>query len=73
MAQAWEELAKSAKVLKSVQLDASEAAYKDALKAVDSAITGESTLGDSAKTIAAGAKQLDAQLKVINTTVCGVK
>ena len=43
------------------------------MKSVNSAITGETTLGDSARIIATGVKQLEAELKVINTTVCGVK
>jgi cell fate (sporulation/competence/biofilm development) regulator YlbF (YheA/YmcA/DUF963 family) len=73
VAKAWDELAKSSKLLKQVQLAASEDAYKQVTKAVDDAVSGETTLGDSAKTIAAGAKQLSTQLKAINTTICGVK
>jgi hypothetical protein len=73
VAKAWDELAKSSKLLKNVQLKESEGAYKEITKAVDKAISGDSTLGDSAKTIAAGAQKLDATLKVINTTVCGIK
>ena len=73
LAQAWEELAQTSQILKSVQLAASETAYKDIVKAVDENISGETTLGDSAKIIATGAQKLEAQLKVINTTICGVK
>ena len=73
VAKAWDELTKSSKQLKQVQLKESESAYKDVTRAVDQAITGESTLGDSAKTIAAGAMQLQTRLKAINTTVCGIK
>jgi predicted Holliday junction resolvase-like endonuclease len=73
VAKAWDELAKSSKLLKNVQLKESEGAYKEITKAVDKAISGDSTLGDSAKTIATGAQKLDATLKVINTTVCGIK
>ena len=73
VAKAWDKLAKSSKLLKNVQLKESEDAYKEITKAVDKAISGDSTLGESAKTIAAGAQKLGATLKVINTTVCGIK
>jgi len=70
---AWDEVAKAAKQLKEVQLNESEDAYKAMIKAVDSAISGESTLGDSAQIVANGAEQLSVALKAINTTVCSVK
>ena len=71
--QAWQDFNKSAEQLKNVQADASEDAYNDMTKQLESAISGDSTLGDSAQQIAAGAKQLLTELKAINTTVCGVK
>ena len=73
VAKAWKDVADASKKLKNVQIDASEKAYKEMMKPVDSAITGETTLGDSARIIATGVKQPEAELKDINTTVCGVK
>jgi biopolymer transport protein ExbB/TolQ len=70
---AWKELEKSSAALKKVQMKESQDAYEQVKKEVDKAVTGESTLGESAATVAAGAKKLDATLKAINTTICGVK
>jgi predicted Holliday junction resolvase-like endonuclease len=73
VSKAWDELSKASKLLKEAQIDASESAYKEVVTEVDKAISGETTLGDSAEAIAAGAAKLDTQLKAINTTICGVK
>ncbi len=70
---AWKELAEASKVLKNVQLSTSEDAYKTIVDTVDKTISGDTTLGDSAATIAAGAAQLNSTLKIINTTICKVK
>jgi len=71
--QAWQDFSKSADQLKDVQSDASEDAYNQVINQLQSSISGETTLGDSAQQISAGAKQLLSELKTINTTICGVK
>ena len=71
--QAWKAVKDASKTLKGVQLDASEKAYQSMMQSLNKAISGETTLGDSAKLIVTGAQQLKSELKVINTTVCGIK
>ena len=73
VAKVWSDFEKAAEQLKEVQTDASKGAYNAMVKELENSIMGDTTLGDSAETIVAGAKQLLTELKAINTTVCGVK
>ena len=73
VSKAWDDVVKAAEQLKDVQMKESEDAYKQMKKALDSVISGETTLGDSAQIISSGAEQLSVALKAINTTVCSVK
>ena len=71
--QAWQDFSKAADQLKGVQADASQDAFNKMKKELDSSISGETTLGEGAQKISTGAQQLLTELKVINTTVCGIK
>jgi cytochrome c556 len=73
VAKVWDDFTKVAEQLKDVQTDASKGAYDAMVKELENSITEDTTLGDSAEAVGAGAKQLLTELKAINTTVCGVK
>jgi len=73
LTKAWKELSDAKEQLEGVQMDASEEAYNLMVKDVENSVTGGMTLSDASQTIVSSAEKLSAELKVINTTICGVK